>query len=276
MSSCKLLFLCALAGVLFFCTDPAPAPVPPATVAPRADMVWIEHPAGGYWMDQTEVTTEAFSRFIAATHYRTEADSFGWSGVFSKEQQAWLPVEGANWKHPLGPHAPPALPQDPVTQVSLRDAQTYAHWVKKRLPTEEEWMWAATQGGQFRQFPWGEEMLPGGEYLGNWWQGPFPYADEVRDGYPGIATVKQFAPSRNGLYDLSGNVWEWTATHRAGTQESIIKGGSFLCSTSYCTGFDLQQKQFTAKDSGLNHLGFRCIADATTKEAAPNSGSRSK
>ncbi len=256
MSVFKLIFSCAFAGAMFSCTDGPPPP------APTEGMVWIGHPAGGYWMDQTEVTTAEFARFVAATDYRTEADSFGWSGVFSKQEQAWFPVEGANWRTPLGPHAAPAAPQEPVTQVSLRDAQTYARWAGKRLPTEEEWMWAASQEGQFKRFPWGEEMLPDGQYLGNWWQGPFPYVDEVEDGYPGIAEVGQYAPTHNGLFDISGNVWEWTATDRIGSNESVIKGGSFLCSTSYCTGFDLQQKQFTAKDSGLNHLGFRCIARA--------------
>ena len=211
-------------------------------------------------MDATEVTTAEFAAFVDAMGYVTEADSFGWSGVFSTEEQAWLPVTGANWRYPRGPDAAAAQPDEPVTQVSLRDARAYARWSGKRLPTEEEWMQAATQGGQYANFPWGEEMLPGGAYRGNWWQGPFPYADEVRDGFPGVASVKQFEPAANGLYDIAGNVWEWTATERPTTGENVIKGGSFLCSTSYCTGFNLQQKQYTAKDSGLNHLGFRCVA----------------
>ncbi|MBB4077795.1 sulfatase modifying factor 1 [Lewinella aquimaris] len=260
MSIAKLIFLGGLAGAVFCCESPADRVATPESEPPTAGMVWIESPDGGFWMDETEVTTAQFAEFIAATGYRTEADSFGWSGVFSKEEQAWLPVDSANWKYPLGPDAAPALPAQPVTQVSYRDATAYARWAGKQLPTEEEWMQAATQGGKHTAFPWGSEMLPDGEYLGNWWQGPFPYADEVSDGFPGIAEVRQFPPAENGLYDISGNVWEWTATERTATKESVIKGGSFLCSTSYCTGFDLQQKQFTAKDSGLNHLGFRCIA----------------
>lgn len=226
----------------------------------REGMVWIDNPQGGYWMDQTEVTTAQFQQFIAATGYQTEADSFGWSGVFSTTDLDWLPVTGANWEYPLGPDNPAASPDEPVTQVSLRDALAYAEWAGKRLPTEAEWMFAAGQGDIQREYPWGEEIAPSGEYLGNWWQGPFPYKDEVLDGFVGIAPVKSFPPTQNGLYDVSGNVWEWTASMRPETGERIIKGGSFLCSTSYCTGFNLQQRQYTAPDSGLNHLGFRCIA----------------
>ncbi|MCP9235052.1 SUMF1/EgtB/PvdO family nonheme iron enzyme [Lewinella sp. JB7] len=260
MSLLKLIILGGLAGAVYSCENSTPSVVTPASQPPTEGMVWIDGPDGGFWMDQTEVTTAQFDAFVAETDYRTEADSFGWSGVFSKEEQAWLPVEGANYKFPEGPEAEPARPNQPVTQVSYRDAMAYARWAGKRLPTEAEWMTAATQGGKYTAFPWGNEMLPGGKYLGNWWQGPFPYADEVHDGFPGIAEVRQFPPAENGLYDISGNVWEWTATDRPATGESVIKGGSFLCSTSYCTGFDLQQKQYTAKDSGLNHLGFRCIA----------------
>ncbi len=211
-------------------------------------------------MDKTEVTTADFEEFINATGYQTEADSFGWSGVFSQEDLAWLPVDGANWQYPLGPDAPKAQPDEPVTQVSLKDVQTYAVWAEKRLPTEEEWMYAATLGQPGREYPWGKEMTPDNQYLGNWWQGPFPYTNEVIDGFAGIAPVKSYPPTENGLYDISGNVWEWTASKRTATGEFIIKGGSFLCSTSYCTGFNLQQRQFTAADSGLNHLGFRLIS----------------
>ncbi|CAH1000467.1 Formylglycine-generating enzyme [Neolewinella maritima] len=257
----KWILVGALAGAVACAESPGSTDQAAAqAAAPGPGMVWIETPGGGFWMDATEVTTGEFATFIAATSYLTEADSFGWSGVFSTEQQAWLPVEGANWQYPLGPDQPMALPEQPVTQVSLKDARAYASWAGKRLPTEAEWMLAATQGGQHTDFPWGEEMLPGGKYLGNWWQGPFPFADEVLDGFPGIARVKQFPAAANGLYDMAGNVWEWTATERAATAENVIKGGSFLCSTSYCTGFNLQQKQYTAKDSGLNHLGFRCVA----------------
>jgi sulfatase modifying factor 1 len=223
-------------------------------------MVWIEAAGEGFWMDETEVTTAEFAAFVEETGYVTEAEEFGWSGVFDRGELAWIPVTGADFRHPRGPEEPAARPDHPVTQVSLRDARAYAEWAGKELPSEEQWMTAATQTHDYLSFPWGEEMLPGGKYLGNWWQGPFPYRDEVADGYAGIAPVGQFPPAENGLFDISGNVWEWTSTTKSATGESVIKGGSFLCSTSYCTGFDLQQRQFTPSDSGLNHLGFRCIA----------------
>ncbi|WP_020567642.1 SUMF1/EgtB/PvdO family nonheme iron enzyme [Neolewinella persica] len=215
------------------------------------------------YMDATEVTTADYKDFVEATNYKTEAEDFGWSGVFSKDSLGWLPVDDATWRFPLGPDSAAAQPEHPVTQLSMRDVRAYAEWAGKRLPTEAEWIWAASQGGQFPEFPWGKEMVPDPEnYPGNWWQGPFPYEDAVLDGFPGIAPVKSFPPADNGLYDISGNVWEWTTSKKSATGEFVIKGGSFLCSTSYCTGFNFQQRQFTPADSGLNHLGFRCVKDA--------------
>ncbi|PPK86698.1 sulfatase modifying factor 1 [Neolewinella xylanilytica] len=252
--------LCLLLwGIFFSCSDVDNGRQAATTLPEVEGMVRIDHPDGGYWMDATETTTAQFARFIEASGYRTEADSFGWSGVFSLETLTWVPVNGANWQYPLGPDAPAAAPNDPVTQVSLRDALAYAEWAGKRLPTEQEWMYAANQGDGDQEYPWGKEMLPEGEYLGNWWQGPFPYRNEVRDGFAGVAPVQSYPPSGNGLYDISGNVWEWTTSQSPHSQERIIKGGSFLCSTSYCTGFNLRQRQFTPPDSGLNHLGFRCV-----------------
>jgi len=224
-------------------------------------MVWIagndEHPS--FLMDATEITTAQFANFVEETGYVSEAEDFGWSGVFNKDTLAWLPIDRANWRYPLGPDSAAARADHPVTQVSLRDANAYAQWAGKSLPTEEEWMWAASQSGRYKDYPWGEEMVPNGKYPGNWWQGPFPYEDNVLDGFPGIAPVKSFPAAGNGLFDISGNVWEWTATKRPKTGESVIKGGSFLCSTSYCTGFNFRQNQYTPADSGLNHLGFRLI-----------------
>lgn len=235
---------------------------PPENVPPG--MVWIRgdgdaQPA--FFMDATEVTTASFADFVAATDYVTEAEEFGWSGVFYPDSLAWLPVDSATWRYPKGPGATAAAPTGPVTQISLRDAQAYAAWAGKRLPTEAEWHWAASQSGKETKFPWGDEMTVDGEFPGNWWQGPFPYQDEVLDGFPGIAPVGSFPPAPNGLYDISGNVWEWTTSQRSAGGEYVIRGGSFLCSTSYCTGFNLRQRQYTPADSGLNHLGFRCLKD---------------
>ena len=250
----------AAAGAMSGCERSATA----HTGAPPPGMVWIagagEEP--GFHMDATEVTTAEFAAFVSATDYVTEAADFGWSGVFSTDSLAWLPADGADWQYPLGPDSTAAAPGHPVTQVSLRDVNAYLAWAGKELPTEREWTLAASQSRANDKFPWGEEMTPGGEYLGNWWQGPFPYEDQVLDDFPGIAPVKSFPPAGNGLYDISGNVWEWTSTKdRSG--QYVIKGGSFLCSTSYCTGFNLRQRQLTPADSGLNHLGFRGIIRST-------------
>lgn len=211
------------------------------------------------YVDETEVTVAQFRAFIHATGYQTEAEDFGWSGVFSYDSLNWLPVDGAIWHHPLGPDSTAAADNEPVTQVSLRDALAYAEWAGKRLPTEAEWLRVASHNGQHRDYPWGEEELPGGQYLGNWWQGHFPFDNQNLDGFPGIAPVRSYPPTELGLYDISGNVWEWTTTEGRG--QYVIRGGSFLCSNSYCSGFNLQQRQYTPADSGLNHLGFRCVKE---------------
>ena len=253
----RWLILGVAAGALLGCTPGAdygpPHPAPEGTV-------WIagSPEQAGFFMDATEVTVGQFRAFVDATDYVTEAEDFGWSGVFNQDSLGWLPVDSATWLYPTGP-APAASPDNfPATQVSLRDVRAYLNWTGKELPTEAEWVYAASQSGRYQNYPWGEEMTPGGEYHGNWWQGPFPYQDQVLDDFPGVAPVKSFPPAENGLYDISGNVWEWTAsTDQSGQQ--VIKGGSFLCSTSYCTGFNLRQRQLTPPDSGLNHLGFRGI-----------------
>ncbi len=241
-------------------------PAPPGMIY-VAGGEWQGRPVPSFYMDRTELTVDSFAAFIAATGYVTTADSFGWSGVFSADSLAWLPVDSANWQYPLGPARPAAAGNEPVVQLSFFDVQAYAAWAGKSVPTAAEWRWAATQRGTNRRFPWGEAMPPpAAAYPGNWWQGPFPYENENRDGYLGIAPAASFPPAPNGLYDLSGNVWEWTATARPGTGEYVILGGSFLCSTSYCSGFDLTQQQFTLGDSGLNHLGVRLVQYGPTRE----------
>ena len=249
------LFFCEAAGALLGCKEQY---APPGQVP--AGMVWIagSDAAAGFFMDETEVTTARFADFVAATDYLTEAHDFGWSGVFSNDSLGWLPIDGANWEYPKGPDSARARPEEPVTQVSLRDVRAYLTWAGKELPSEEEWQYAASQSATFKNYPWGEEVTPRKQYLGNWWQGPFPYQDAVLDDFPGVAPVRSFPPAPNGLYEVAGNVWEWTATRDPGGQY-VIKGGSFLCSTSYCAGFNLRQRQLTPADSGLNHLGFRGI-----------------
>lgn len=252
-----LLFLGAAAGAVSGCKAEQGAPSEDAP----GGMVWITGTAEqpGFYMDETELTVADFAAFVDSTGYVTEAEDFGWSGVFNYDSLGWLPVDDATWRYPLGPDSSAAQPNHPVTQLSLRDVNAYAKWAGKRLPTEGEWLHAASQSGKFKDFPWGEEMIPAGwPFPGNWWQGPFPYEDAVLDGFPGIAPVRSFPPAPNGLYDISGNVWEWT-TSRAPDGQYVIKGGSFLCSTSYCTGFNLNTDQYTPADSGLNHLGARLV-----------------
>ena len=257
-----IFLLCAVAGAMSGCEKSVPGP---PTAAP-AGMVWIEgtEEAPGFFMDETEVTVARFRQFVSETDYVTEAGDFGWSGVFSLDSLSWFPVDSANWEFPLGRSPGVAPGNTPVVQVSMRDVNAFLSWAGKELPTETEWMFAASQSGATTDYPWGEEMVPDGRYPGNWWQGMFPYKDEVLDGFPGIAPVKSFPAAANGLYDISGNVWEWTSTKDPSGQY-VIKGGSFLCSTSYCTGFNLRQKQLTPADSGLNHLGFRGIVRPTAK-----------
>lgn len=257
-----------------------PEPVPVAeksavAPAPVEGMVWIQ---GGrlqregrtaeipnFYIDQTEVTVAQFREFIEATGFKTEADAYGWSGVFNRKTQTWDPVEGANWEYPKGPDQPKAKEDEPVTQVSWNDAVAYAKWAGKRLPSESEWLWAASQRGEQMFLNWGNELLPDGKYMGNWWQGIFPYEDTGDDGFLGIAPVKSFPADANGIYDFGGNVWEWTTDQRYPNDQSnpnpemVIKGGSFLCADNYCAGYELDSHQFTPKDSGLNHLGFRCV-----------------
>lgn len=255
----------------------AVAAEPAATAEPVAGMVWIAGghleregrvaDLSGFYIDSTEVTTAMFREFINATGFKTEAEAYGWSGVFNVKTQTWDPVTGATWEYPKGPDAPKAKDNEPVTQVSWNDATAYAEWAGKRLPTEAEWIWAASQRGAQPYLNWGDELIPDGKYMGNWWQGIFPYKDTGDDGFLGIAPVKSFPADPNGLYDVGGNVWEWTKDLRYPNDqanpnpEMVIKGGSFLCADNYCAGYELDSHQFTPKDSGLNHLGFRCVKD---------------
>lgn len=250
-------------------TSVAPAPVEGMVWMPGGQLQWEGQTVdfSGFHIDETEVTVAQFREFIEATDFETEAEAYGWSGVFNRKTQTWDPVDGATWEYPKGPKGPKAKNDEPVTQVSWNDATAYAEWAGKRLPTEAEWLWAASQRGEQVFLNWGDELLPDGKYMGNWWQGIFPYKDTGDDGFLGISPVKSFPPDANGLYDIGGNVWEWTNDLRYPNDqanpnpEMVIKGGSFLCADNYCAGYELNSHQFTPKDSGLNHLGFRCVKD---------------
>ncbi|HEX8423866.1 MAG TPA: formylglycine-generating enzyme family protein [Pyrinomonadaceae bacterium] len=231
-----------------------------------------------FWMDRDEVTVGEFARFVEATGYTTEAEQFGWSGVFDIESGEWRRSDGANWRRPEGPEAAAAATDEPVTQVSYADASAYALWAGKRLPTEAEWEYAARGGLQGKRYAWGDELRPQGGPAANWWQGKFPERNTGEDGFAARAPVGSFAPNNYGLRDVGGNVWEWCAdwyaagyyaAHApkenprgpdAGT-ERVIRGGSWMCSENYCTNYRVAARGHTAPDSGLNNLGFRCARD---------------
>jgi len=231
---------------------------------------------GAYWMDAHEVTVADFAKFIAATGYQTEAEKYGWSGVFDAEAGEWRQLPAADWRHPEGP-AHEVDPQEPVTQISWNDAMAFALWAKKRLPTEAEWEYAARGGLAGKKYGWGDELKPGGKYLANWWQGDFPRQNTNEDGSPGRSVVGKFPANRFGLYDMAGNVWEWCADwfdrsyYRASPrnrpqgpeagEERVIRGGSWMCSENYCQGFRVAARSHASPDTGLNNLGFRCVQD---------------
>jgi formylglycine-generating enzyme required for sulfatase activity len=233
-----------------------------------------------FWIDRCEVTNREFARFVAATGHRTESEKQGFSGVFVPGAQEWRPIKGADWRHPEGPSSSLAGRDDqPVVHVSFDDAAAYAKWAGKRLPTEAEFEWAARGGRAGAQYAWGDTLHPGGRQMANTWQGHFPEHDAGTDGYPRIAPVGRFPPNGYGLLDITGNVWEWTSdwfsedyyrsaigavdpTGPATGSEKAIRGGSWLCSSNYCTGYRVAARQHTPPDSGLNNLGFRCVRAA--------------
>ncbi len=226
-----------------------------------------------FWMDAHEVTVAEFARFVAATGYKTEAERFGWSGVFDMKTGEWTRVDGANWPAPEG-HGSQTMPNEPVTQVSWNDANEYARWVGKRLPTEAEWEYAARGGLEGKEYSWGDELRPAGKPVANWWQGTFPERNTKEDGFLLRASVKSFKPNGYGLYDMAGNVWEWCADWYADDYysqsprenptgvvsgvERVMRGGSFLCAENLCTNYRVAGRGHSTPDTGLNNVGFRC------------------
>jgi formylglycine-generating enzyme required for sulfatase activity len=202
----------------------------------------------------------------------------------------WRWVTGASWKHPEGPSSSvEGKGNYPVVQVSWDDAMAYAKWAGKRLPTEAEWEFAARAGLSNQPYTWGSEGVDNGKQKANIWQGRFPDINKAEDGYKGAAPVKSFESNRYGLYDMAGNVWEWCSDwYRAdyyqqfspnvltmapkGPESSYdpeeplipkrtVRGGSFLCHASYCASYRVSARMKTSPDTGLEHTGFRCVAN---------------
>jgi formylglycine-generating enzyme required for sulfatase activity len=228
-------------------------------------------------IDPYEVTVARFASFVKRTNHVTDAETYGWSGVFDVRAGEWTKRDGATWRRPAGPRSPTAEENTPVVHVSHRDAMAFCRAEAGRLPTEAEWEYAARGGYEGRVFPWGNEPSVGGRHQANWWQGVFPGAPKVEDGFAGVAPVGRFRPNGYGLYDMVGNVWEWSADWYArdaysrspvkdprgpasGT-EKVIRGGSWMCSLNYCRNFRNAARSMTAPDSGLDNLGFRCAYD---------------
>lgn len=235
----------------------------------------IEVELPGFWIEATEVTNRRFAEFVEATGFVTDAERFGDSVVFQFETGAWALVAGACWRRPSGAGSDwRELEDHPVVQVSLRDAQAYAAWAGRRLPSEAEWELAARGGLVRAPFAWGSVHLPAGAPPANVWQGLFPAEDLGLDGFRGSAPVARFAANGLGLYDLAGNVWEWVDTPRGSgplaplherrgplTEAGLdaqIRGGSFLCAPNYCQGYRPSARQFKRPDEASNNLGFRC------------------
>ncbi|WP_243644147.1 formylglycine-generating enzyme family protein [Paenibacillus pinisoli] len=239
------------------------------------------------------VTNAEFQSFVEATGYVTEAESFGWSYVFHllasdqvREQVKdvpqgvpwWLVVEGAYWARPEGKDSSIVDRMDhPVVHISWNDANAYCKWSGTRLPTEAEWEYAARGGLARRTYPWGDLLKPDGKHMCNIWQGKFPVKNNASDGYIGTAPVHAYEPNGYGLYNASGNVWEWCADwfspgyHRQTadlnplysqeTGRKSMRGGSYLCHRSYCNRYRVAARSSNTPDSSTGNCGFRIAAD---------------
>lgn len=265
----------------------------------------------GFWMDEHEVTIGQFQRFVEATGYQTVAERpldpkdfpgvpldvlQPGSAVFTPPEQHpglqnhlqwWEYVGGASWQQPEGAGSTiGGREREPVVHIAYEDAEAYARWAGKRLPTEAEWEFAARAGTKNTAYYWGETLKPDGKWVANVYQGNFPVKDTAEDGFAGVAPVKSFAANAYGLYDMDGNVWEWCSDFyrpdyyakgennnprgpadsydpdEPGTVKRVQRGGSFLCNAQYCERYIAGSRGKGEVSSGSNNLGFRCVGDA--------------
>ncbi len=276
----------------------------------------------GFWMDQHPVTNNEFKRFVDSTDYVTVAerapDPKDYPGidpsllvpgslvfhrpsrrVSLRDHRAWWAyVPGASWKHPEGPASTVDPREDqPVVHITYQDAKAYAVWAGKALPTEAEWEFAARGGLDGAKYVWGDEFAPDGRLMANTWQGEFPWQNLKSDGYEGTSPVGSFPANGYGLFDMAGNVWEWTSdfftprhpdepakacctphNQRVESYEAnnilhqpdahiprkVVKGGSHLCAPNYCLRYRPAARQGEAVDTSTCHIGFRCIVRLDT------------
>jgi sulfatase modifying factor 1 len=271
----------------------------------------------GFWIDKTPVTNSQFAAFVEATKHVTTAEIkpkakdypgalphmlYAGSLVFTPPghpvdlrdwSQWWQFLKGADWRHPYGPESDLAGKDDhPVVHVSFDDARAYARWAGKDLPTEAEWEFAARGGLDGAEFAWGDEFTPGGRHMANTWQGDFPQHNRNDDGFERTSPVGSFPPNAFGLYDMIGNVWEWTKDwyspkHEADKDKAccvphnprgarkedsydpcapevtiprkVLKGGSHLCAPNYCRRYRPAARHAHPVDTSTSHIGIRCV-----------------
>lgn len=235
-----------------------------------------EATVGAFDVAATAVTNAEFAEFADATGFRTDAERFGWSFVFGGflpddfpptrapvHTPWWRQVFEADWRRPEGPGSSYASRADhPVVHVSYDDALAYCAWAGVRLPAEAEWEYAARGGLEGKPYPWGDEREPGGEYRMNIWRGTFPGHNTAADGWRGTCPVDAFPPNEYGLFNMTGNVWEWCADlFGAGPGARALRGGSHMCHESYCLRYRTSARMGNTPDSSSGNTGFRVVRD---------------